>query len=180
MGKKSNRKASRTSTGNTAADVAASNGIMNNLFAQNPMHTRAEGESSLSNLLGGMMSNIDGFVDKMDSKVAGVFGDSPAMQVFNQQAADNGTPVQMPQQPPPQQAAPAPAPQQQPAPPPPQEPVAEPQPQQQMPAWMQKLPPETQQALMKWQGFQQDRMSRRDARRDRIGIMGHQPQRFEL
>lgn len=179
MGKRSNRKASRTSTANTAADVAASNSIMNNLFAQNPMHTREQGEASLSNLLGGMMSNIDSFVDKMDSKVAGVMGSNPAMQVFNQQAADNGTPVQMPQQPPPQQAAPAPAPQE-PAPPPPQEPVAEPQPQQQMPAWMQRLPPETQQALMKWQGFQQDRLARRDARRERLGLMGYQPQRFEL
>ena len=46
----------------------------------------------MNSLLGGMMSNLDGFVDKMDAKVAGIFGEgmNPGRAVFNQQAANNG------------------------------------------------------------------------------------------
>ena len=153
-------------------------------MTQNPMHTREQGENSFMNLIGGMMGNLDGFVDKMDAKVAGVMGSSPAMDVFTQQAAQNGTPVQqqapqMPQpQQMPQQQTPAPTPQDQ------QQAQAAQQPAQeaqapQMPPWMQRLPPETQKALMSWQQLKQDRMKRGETRRQNLGIM-YRPERFEL
>ena len=176
MGKSSNRKHSRTSSSRTAPDVAATNSMISNQMAQNPMHTREQGENSFMNLMSSMMGNIDGFVDKMDAKVAGVMGSNPAMDVFNQQAAANGTPVQQPA-PAPQQQAPI-------APPPPVQ--AEPQPvpmepqAPEMPAWMKRLPPETQQALMSWQQLQQDRAKRGETRRQNMGIMQYRPERFEL
>ena len=176
MGKSSNRKHSRTSSSRTAPDVAATNSMISSQMAQNPMHTREQGERSFMNLMGSMMGNIDSFVDKMDAKVAGVMGSNPAMDVFNQQAAANGTPVQQPA-PAPQQQAPI-------APPPPVEPQPQPVPVEpqapEMPVWMKRLPPETQAALMKWESMARERQNRRDARRERFGIMQYQPERFEL
>ena len=165
MGK--TRRNSNTNSGRTSHDATTSTNLMNNMMAQNPMHTHESGAQGVNNLIGGMMSNLDGFVDKMDSRVSGIFGEgiNPARAVFNQQATNNGyelppmnqqpsgpQPVPMPPQQAPAQAAPMP---------PPQAAPAEPA----YPEWMSKLDPKAQEAVKGWLDKRQERIDRRDARR---------------
>ena len=163
MGK--NRRSSNTNSGRTSHDAATSTNLMNNMMAKNPMHTREQGESSLMGMIGGMMDNMDGFVDKMDGKVASVFGGgvNPAKAHFMGQT---GTEMQMPTQPPQMQMAPM---QQQPATaapaPMPNEAPADTGPQ--LPPWAAKLDPKAQEALKGWMTKRQERIERRDERRER-------------
>lgn len=171
MGK--TRRNSNTNSGRTSHDAATTTNLMNNMMEKNPMHTHESGAQGVNNLLGGMMANLDGFVDKMDNKVAGIFGEgiNPGRAVFNQQAADNG--YSLPPAPmsngdmqamtaahpaPPVNSAPQPA---APAAPPP--PPAEPA----YPEWMSKLDPKAQEAVKGWLDKRQERIERRDARRAR-------------
>lgn len=160
MGK--TRRNSNTNSGRTSHDAATSTNLMNNQMARNPMHTRAQGENSLMTMIDGFMDNMDGFVDKMDGKVASVFGGgpNPAKQHFMSQT---GTEMAPPQAHPMEQAAVAtnPAPQQ-PAPVAPVEP-----PQAALPDWMKNLDPKAQEAIQGWMNKRQQRMERRDERRER-------------
>ena len=65
MGK--TRRNSNTNSGRTSHDATTSTNLMNNMMSKNPMHTHESGAQGVNNLIGGMMSNMDGFVDKMDS-----------------------------------------------------------------------------------------------------------------
>lgn len=157
MGK--NRRSTNTNSGRTSHDAATSTSLMNNMMAKNPMHTREQGQSSMMGMINGMMDNMDGFVDRMDQKVAGIFGGgvNPAKAHFMSQ-----TGTQM-----------APAPQQQmmasqdPTVAAPSAPVAPVDEGPQLPPWAAKLSPEAQGALKGWMSKRQERVDRRDERRAR-------------
>ena len=160
MGK--TRRNSNTNSGRTSHDAATSSNLVNNQMAQNPMHTRGQGESSLMNLIDGMMENVDGFVDKMDGKVGSIFGGgpNPAKEHFMSQT---GTSQPAPAHP--METAPAPAAM---SSPPQVAPVAPAQPQQAaLPEWMKNLDPKAQEAIQGWMNKRQERMDRRDERRAR-------------
>lgn len=161
MGK--NRRSTNTNSGRTSHDAATTSSLMNNMMAKNPMHTREQGQSSMMGMIDGMMANMDSFVDKMDSKVAGLFGGgvNPAKAHFMGQTGTQMAPVQAH---PMEQAAVAanPAPQQ-----PQVAPVAPAEPEQQLPPWAANLDPKAQEALKGWMAKRQERIDRREARRER-------------
>lgn len=162
MGK--NRRSTNTNSGRTSHDAATSTNLMNNMMAKNPMHTREQGQSSLMGMIDGMMDNMDGFVDRMDSKVAGIFGGgvNPAKEHFMSQTGTQMAPAQAH---PMEQAAMAtnPAPQQSPQ----VAPVAPEDTGPQLPPWAAKLDPKAQEALKGWMTKRQERIDRRDERRER-------------
>ena len=162
MGK--TRRNSNTNSGRTSHDAATSTNLMNNQFAKNPMHTREQGQSSLMSMIDGMMDNMDGFVEKMDGKVGTIFGGgvNPAKQHFMSQTGTQMAPAQAH---PMEQAAMAtnPAPQQSPQ----VAPVAPADTGPQLPPWAAKLDPKAQEALKGWMTKRQERIDRRDERRQR-------------
>ena len=161
MGKKSRTKSSRTS-----ADAATSTNLLNNQMARNPMHTRQQGQDSLMGMIDGMMENVDGFVEKMDGKVGSIFGSgvNPAKAHFMSQTGTEMAPVPSPlsdkdmetmmapsnQQPIPQEVAPA-----------------QPSNAQELPPWAASLDPAAQEALKGWMAKRQERIDKRQSRRDR-------------
>jgi hypothetical protein len=164
MGK--NRRKSNTNSGRTSHDAATSTNLMNNMMAKNPMHTREQGQSSMMGMIDGMMSNMDGFVDKMDNKVAGIFGGgvNPAKAHFMSQTGTEMIPagpagdrdIAMMMSPSQEPAVAAPA-----------APVAPADEGPELPPWASKLSPEAQGALKGWMSKRQERIDRRDERRAR-------------
>lgn len=164
MGK--NRRSSNTNSGRTSHDSATSTANMDAMMAKNPMHTREQGQNSLMGMIDGMMANMDGFVDKMDSKVGSIFGGgvNPAKAHFMGQTGTQMAPIPSPmsdkdmemmmtpnnQQPLPQGVAPD-----------------QPSNTQELPPWAAKLDPKAQEALKGWMAKRQERVDRRDARRER-------------
>lgn len=178
MGKKS-----RNTSGSTAADAARSDQMMNNQLARNPMHTREQGQNSVAGLINGFMENVDGFVDKMDDKVAGIFGDgvNPAREHFMSRTGTQPVPgpasdrdialAMQPQQP---QQQPQVAPQAVPPGPAGDAAIDQAQRAPDLPSWAQGLHPKAQEAiksLLAKKGEQaQDSESRRDRAEQFLGL----------
>lgn len=167
MGKKSKNRSS-----STAADAARSDQMMQNQLAQNPMHTREQGQNSLMGMIDGMMGNVDDFVEKMDGKVQGIFGNgvNPAKEHFMSQTGTQMAPgpasdrdIAMAMQPQQPQVAP------QAVPPGPAGDAAIDQAQQapELPSWAQGLHPKAQEALKSLLAKKTEQAQDSESRRDR-------------